>query len=146
MKISSSRAAWFVFGLILGLIVLAPLAAYLLVRFGGIGMATTTKPLPFEETLAHLALHASEGDAAKVQNPLPVNQANLLAGAHVYARNCMLCHVLPGLPKTTVAIGEFPSPPQLFQSNEMVTGRYVLEGDARDPPLRDARVHINPFR
>ena len=116
-----SRPGWFVFGVIVGVVVVVPLGAYLFAKFGGIAMATTAKPLPLEETFAKTALHASEGGAAKVQDPFPPSDANLLAGAHVYVENCAMCHGLPGHSKTRIATGEFPPPPQLFQANEMVT-------------------------
>ena len=116
-----SRIGSFILGLIIGIIVLAPLGAYLFASFGGIAMATTAKPLPFEQTFASAALHASIGDAAKLNNPLPNNEANLLAGARVYRDNCALCHGLPGQPDTPIAKGEFPPPPALFQSGQMVT-------------------------
>ena len=116
-----SRAAWFVIGVIVGVVVIVPLGAYLFAKFGGIAMATTAKPLPFEKTLARTALHASEGGAAKVPDPLPLTDDNLLAGTHVYVENCAVCHGLPGQSKSHIASGEFPAPPQLFQPNEMVT-------------------------
>jgi thiosulfate dehydrogenase len=116
-----SRPAWFAVGVIVGVVVVVPLGAYVFAKFGGIAMATTAKPLPFEETLAKTALRASEGGAAKVQDPLPPSEANLSAGAHVYVDNCAMCHGLPGQSKSRIASGEFPPPPQMFQVNEMVT-------------------------
>jgi len=43
-------------------------------------METSAKPLPLEQTVAQLALRASMGKAANETNPLPVNDANMLAG------------------------------------------------------------------
>jgi thiosulfate dehydrogenase len=116
-----SRVGWFIGGLVVGAAALVPAGAYLFARFGGIGMATTTKPLPFEETFAHTALKASIGGAGKIKDPLPYNEANLLAGARIYRENCAVCHGMPGQAKTAIAEGEFPPPPQLFQPNQMVT-------------------------
>jgi len=121
MEDSMSRSASFVIGIIAGVVIVVPLGAYLFAKLGGIAMATTAKPLPLEETFAQTALHASLGDAAKVQDPLSEDEANLLGGARVYARNCAVCHGLPGQPKTAIARGEFPPPPQLFAPHEMVT-------------------------
>lgn len=115
------RAGWFIAGLIAGVIVLAPLSAYLFVQFGGLSISTTAKPLPLEETFAHLALRASVGNAATVTNPLSPDEANLLGGVRVYRENCELCHGLPGRQETAIAAGEFPSPPQLFEAHQMVT-------------------------
>ncbi len=116
-----SRAGWFITGAIAGIIVFAPAGAYLVAKVGGIAMATTAKPLPLEETFARTALHASIGNAAAAQDPLPMTEENMLAGARVYVRNCAMCHGVPGQPKTQIAKGEFPSPPQLFEQNQMVT-------------------------
>jgi len=116
-----ARAGWFVAGLLVGVIVLAPLGAYLFVASGGLSMATTAQPLPLEETFAHAALRASVRNAAQVKNPLSPDEANLLGGVHVYRENCAQCHGLPGHQQTAIAQGEFPSPPQLFEPNQMVT-------------------------
>lgn len=116
-----SRTGWFIFGAAVGIIVIVPVSAYLFARLGGIAMATTSKPLPFEETFAHTALRASMGNAGAMQNPLPNDETNLLAGAQVYLRNCAVCHGSPGQSKTAIAQGEFPPPPQLFAAHEMVT-------------------------
>ena len=103
----------FIVGLIVGVVVVVPLGGYLFARFGGIAMATTSRPLPLEKTFAKTALRASEGNAAKDADPLQPSEANLTAGAQVYVQNCAVCHGLPGQPKTRIAAGEFPDPPQL---------------------------------
>jgi hypothetical protein len=46
------RAGWFIVGIVLGIVVFAPLGAFLFAKLGGMAMATTAKPLPLEETLA----------------------------------------------------------------------------------------------
>ncbi len=43
------------------------------------------------------------------------DEPNFLAGAKVYKDHCAVCHGLPGEPKTVIAAGMFPKPPQLFQ-------------------------------
>ena len=48
-------------------------------------------------------------------NPqVPSDESTYLAGASVYRQNCAVCHGLPGEPKTAVAQGMYPPPPQLF--------------------------------
>jgi mono/diheme cytochrome c family protein len=106
---------------VVGAVIVVPLGAYVFAKLGGIAMATTAKPLPLEKTFARTALHASEGDAAKVQDPLEPSEPNLTLGAHIYIENCAVCHGLPGQPKSKIAAGEFPEPPQLFESHQMVT-------------------------
>jgi thiosulfate dehydrogenase len=116
-----SRAGWFILGAIAALVVFAPLGAYLFAELGGIAMATTAKPLPFEETIAKTALRANLKGAEKFKDPLPSDDTNMLAGVRVYQDNCAVCHGLPDRPKTAIAKGEFPSPPQLFDPRETVT-------------------------
>jgi thiosulfate dehydrogenase len=116
-----SHARWFIAGVIVGIIVIVPLGAYSFAKLGGMAMATTAQPLPLERTFAKTALHASIGGEAKVQNPLQPTEANIEAGAGVYVHNCAVCHGRPGQPKTRIASGLFPPPPQLFQPGEMVT-------------------------
>src|SRR5579884_1114927 len=106
--------AWFVVGLIIGFCILFPLAMYLYVRLGFLSLSTTAQPLPGEQFLANTALRESVGNAKDVPDPLPVNDDNLAAGAKQYKTNCAVCHGLPGQPKTPIAAGMFPRPPQLF--------------------------------
>lgn len=116
----SSRFGWFVLG---GVAALAAFFAggYLFIKAGGVSMETTAPLLPMEATVAKMALRASIGDAAEVKNPLPFNEANMLAGAHEFKEHCAFCHGLPGQPRPDAAAGMFPIPPQLFEAKYMVT-------------------------
>jgi|SRR5579863_3378868 len=116
-----SRTGWFIVGLLIGVVIVVPLGAYLFVTSGGLSMATSAKPLPLEETFAKVALRASLGDAAKVKDPVSLDDTNLLAGARVYRKNCAQCHGLPSHQETAIAQGEFPPPPQLLEAKQMVT-------------------------
>src|SRR5260370_40296633 len=111
----------FIIGLLVGFVVLFPLFVFLYVKLGFFSLATTAKPVPFEEFLASTALNASIGKAKDVTDKLPVTDENLLAGAKLYRGNCAVCHGLPGQPKTHIASGMFPKPPQLLEKGGMVT-------------------------
>jgi len=111
----------FVFGLILGLLIPAA-AGYCYFRFGYAPVATSSAPMPFEKTMAKLALHARiQKEAPTKGAPIPADEANLTQGATVYAENCAFCHGLPNQKATMAAKGMFPLPPQLFEKDEMVT-------------------------
>jgi len=84
-------------------------------------METTAPMLPLEATVAKMALRASIGDAADLKNPLPLNDANMLAGARDFKEHCAFCHGLPGQPRPDAAAGMFPPPPQFFEHKGMVT-------------------------
>jgi thiosulfate dehydrogenase len=111
----------FLFGLILGLLIPA-VAGYCYFRFGYAPVATSSAPMPFEKTMAKLALHARiNNEAPKKDPPVPADEANLTQGATVYAENCAFCHGLPNQKATMAAKGMFPLPPQLFEKDDMVT-------------------------
>src|SRR5581483_309313 len=107
----------FIIGLLIGLLIIAPLIAYAYVRLGFLSLAKTAKPFPFEEFMAHTALHVSVGSAANDKDPLPVNDENLLAGSRAYRERCAVCHGLIGQQKTSIAAGMFPKPPQLLEGH-----------------------------
>lgn len=116
----ASRLGWFVLG---GFAAAAAIVvgAYLFVALGGVPMETTAPPLPFEKTLAKMAIHVAVADSRGLPDPLPYNEQNMIAGAHLYKDHCAFCHGIPGGQRSPVAKGEFPPPPQLFEPDEMVT-------------------------
>lgn len=70
--------------------------------------------MPFEKTLARLALHARIKAEMPKTVPIQDTESNLLAGATLYHQDCAVCHGLPGAEETAIAKGMFPHPPQLF--------------------------------
>jgi mono/diheme cytochrome c family protein len=78
-------------------------------------VATSAPPMPFEQRLARLALHARIEKEMPKSVPIAADDANYLAGATLYVEHCAPCHGLPGRPETAIAKGEFPRPPQLFR-------------------------------
>jgi thiosulfate dehydrogenase len=109
----------FIFGIIFTLVAFA-VGGYLFVRGGGISLATTAQPLPLEQTVANMALQASIDGAKNLQNPLPLNDDNMVAAVKVYKGHCVMCHGAPGQP-AEIAKMMFPHPPQLFTPDGMVT-------------------------
>ena len=116
----------FLIGGVIG-ICLPLVAAYLFVRLGGMPVATKGPPLPLEKYLARTALHAAMDREAGQPSPLPVNDANLLAGAHIYQEQCAVCHGKLGQPESAIARGMFPHPPQLLPPKKGVTDDPVGE-------------------
>ena len=109
-----------ILGVIIGLLIPA-VAGYCYFRLGYAPVATSSAPMPFEKTVAHMALNARiEKEAPKKDVPLSVNDSNLTQGAAVYVENCAFCHGLPDQKATLAAKGMFPPPPQLFSKEEMV--------------------------
>lgn len=111
----------FIFGVILGLLIPA-VVGYCYFRLGYAPVATSSAPMPFEKTMAGMALHARiDKEAPKKAPPVPVDETNLTQGASLYVQNCSFCHGLPGQKASLAAKGMFPPPPQLFEKDEMVT-------------------------
>lgn len=80
-------------------------------------VATSAPPMPFEEKMANMALHARIAKEAPSGVPVPANETNLIAGAQLYREHCAVCHGLSGRPETAPAKGMFPKPPQFFQGH-----------------------------
>ena len=113
----------FLLGFICALVLLA-VGAYLYFAQGFAPVETTSHPMPFETTLAHMALRARIAKGGKLKAPIQLDEANLVAGAQVYREQCAVCHGMIGQPETAIARGMFPRPPQLFQG----------QGVTDDPP------------
>jgi thiosulfate dehydrogenase len=93
---------------------LIALAGYVYFAGGLAPVATSAPPMPFEKTLARLALNARIKAEMPKSAPLQATESNFLAGATVYSEDCAVCHGLPGGEETAIGKGMFPHPPQLF--------------------------------
>jgi mono/diheme cytochrome c family protein len=105
-------------GLIVGILigfVLVFVGMYFYFATGRAPVATNAAEMPFERKFAHLALEAYLKAKPHPNPPIPADESSFLAGAKIYRDNCAVCHGLPGEPKTVIAAGMFPKPPQLFQ-------------------------------
>lgn len=110
----------FIFGLIIGLLIPAAIG-YCYFRYGYAPVATSSAPMPFEKTMARMALKARISKEAPKNAPMQPNEENLTAGAKVFMDNCAFCHGFLNQPATKAAKGMFPLPPQLLTKDEMVT-------------------------
>lgn len=106
-------------GFILGIAaVLAVTAAcaYIVLVTGTVPAAANGKPLPLEQWAAKTSLRATlANDAPNGPSPVPLTDANLIAGIGLYGKHCAICH---GTAKgdqsaSPLAKGEYPTPPQL---------------------------------
>jgi thiosulfate dehydrogenase len=104
----------FLVGLIVGLIAI-PVCVYFYFSSGSAPVATAAPPMPFEKTLAHMALHARMDKEMPKSVPVAADEAAYVAGAKIYKENCAVCHGLPGTSQTAIAKGMFPDPPKLME-------------------------------
>jgi len=103
-----------ILGILLGILLVAG-GVYYYFSSGHAPVATSAPPIPFEKKLASVGLHAY---LDKLPHPAPqvaADEANVMAGAKIYKEQCATCHGLPNEPKTAVAQGMYPAPPQLFK-------------------------------
>src|ERR1700727_2123521 len=103
----------FLIGLLIGLLVVPlGIAAYL--SFGSLPVATGDAPLPFEERIVHLPLHARIDRELVKTPPVEASPTNLEIGAHIYRQQCAAWHGLYRRP-ATFAKGMYPQAPQLWE-------------------------------
>src|SRR5579863_5756239 len=103
-------------GIVLGVAAVGA-GAYLYFSLGYAPVATAAPPMPFEERMAKMALHARIAKEAPSGVPVPADEVNLQAGAQLYREHCAVCHGLSGQSETATAKGMFPKPPQFFQGH-----------------------------
>ena len=103
-----------VVGIILALLIVFG-GTYLYFSGGHAPVATNAPEMPFEHRFARMALHAYMEKLPHANSPVPENEQSFLEGAKIYKDHCAVCHGLPGEPKSAIASGMFPQPPQLFK-------------------------------
>ena len=104
----------FVLGIVIGILLFLG-CMYLYFSWGFAPVATSASPMPLERKLARAAQHAYLDKLPHPTPLVPADEVNLIAGAKVYKEQCATCHGLPGEPKSAVAHGMFPAPPELFK-------------------------------
>jgi mono/diheme cytochrome c family protein len=104
-------------GLLLGIVlgvVLIVCCVYFYFSTGAVPVATTDAPMALEIKFAHMALNARIQKAKIPPSRVAADEKSFLSGADVYKEHCAVCHGLPDQPKTFIAEGMYPKPPQLF--------------------------------
>jgi thiosulfate dehydrogenase len=105
----------FILGVVLTLVAIG-VAGYLIITTGTISAGADSGSLPLERWAARASLHATlNKQAPKEQNPVPLNDQNLIAGIQLYGEHCAVCHgtARGDASASGVAKGELPAPPQL---------------------------------
>ena len=110
-------------GIVLGMLLIAG-GVYYYFSSGRAPVATSAAPMPLERKFAKMGLHAYLDRLPHPEPQVPADETNLIAGAKIYKEQCAVCHGLPGEPKSTIAAGMFPKPPELFH------GTGVTDDDA----------------
>ncbi len=101
-----------ILGILLGILLVAG-GVYIYFSSGMAPVASSAPPIPFERTLARVALHSYLNKLPHLAPQVPADEANVIAGAKVYKEQCATCHGLPNEPKSAITQGMFPAPPIL---------------------------------
>src|SRR5438067_1082248 len=99
----------FLLGLMIG-IILVPLVVLAYFKWGKVPVAVNDSAFPYEKLVTSVPLHARI-DREMVQTPpIQPTEENLVAGAHIYADQCAVCHGFHGQP-SKMGKYEYPDAP-----------------------------------
>jgi mono/diheme cytochrome c family protein len=118
----------FLLGLLIG-IILVPLAVLVYFKTSNVPVAVNDPPLPDEKLITSMSLEARIHREMVNNPPIQPSEDTFVAGAHIYADNCAVCHGFHGKPSVT-GTHEFPAAPALWQKHH--NGNVV--GVSDDPP------------
>lgn len=107
----------FIAGILVSILVLLA-GGYVLLQSGLLPANADAKPGGLELWAAGTSLNATlRNQAPKQANPIPLTDANLIAGITLYGAHCAICHgTASGASSASpVAKGLYPAPPQLAE-------------------------------
>jgi thiosulfate dehydrogenase len=104
----------FLLGVIFGLLLIVG-GAYIYISKGFFPTEANGSPFPLERKLAMRSVHSRADRLAPKDVPFQPSDSDYLAGAWTYREHCSVCHGLPDQPKTAIAKGLYPTPPELFK-------------------------------
>jgi thiosulfate dehydrogenase len=99
-------------------------AVYFYFATGSAPVATSAQAMPFEKTLARMALDKRIEKEAPKNAPFQATPEIYNDAAHEYVEHCAMCHGLPGKPMPDMASSMFPHPTPLWEG----------KGVTDDPP------------
>jgi thiosulfate dehydrogenase len=105
----------FLLGLVLGIILL-PLAVFLYFKFGRVPVAVNDPPFPDERLVTSVPLDARIDREMAKNPPIQGDEANFVAGAHIYSDNCAVCHGFHNKP-SKFGLHMFPTAPPLWEKH-----------------------------
>jgi thiosulfate dehydrogenase len=102
----------FIIGIVFTLVMLVG-AGFVAVKTGILPANADGKPTPLEEWAATTALQAAiQRDSKGLSNPLQPSDDNLIAGVHLYAANCAICHGTSDAKPSKLAQGFYIEAPE----------------------------------
>jgi mono/diheme cytochrome c family protein len=101
-------------GVALTLVVIG-IGGYVVLRLGLVPANADSDPNGMEKWAARSSLRATMQHVPKVNNPLPLTDANVLAGVKLYSQNCAVCHGDSSGNPTNIAKGLYQHAPQFAE-------------------------------
>lgn len=117
-----------ILGIVIG-IILVPLAVLAYFHFGNLPVAVADPPLPAERLITAVPLGSRIDHELVKTPPVQPGEDTFVAGAHIYADQCAVCHGFHGQP-AVIGKHEFPSAPPLWEKHH----RGDVVGVSDDPP------------
>lgn len=118
----------FLLGILVGIVVI-PLAVIFYFKYGNVPVAVNDKPFPDEKLFTSIPLEARIDREMIKTPPIQPDEDTFVAGAHIYADNCAVCHGYHGQP-SRIGLHEFPTAPPLWEKHR----RGDVVGVSDDPP------------
>lgn len=115
-------------GIVLG-VILAPVAVAAWLYFGHAPVAVGDLPLPQEQLITSVPLHARIGRELVKTPPIQADEDNLVAGAQIYRDQCAACHGFHDKPSSFGA-HMYPDAPPLWEKHH----NSDAVGVSDDPP------------
>ncbi|MGP8173484.1 MAG: c-type cytochrome [Terracidiphilus sp.] len=102
-------------GIVLG-VILAPVAVAAWLYFGHAPVAVGDPPLPQEQLITSVPLHARIDRELVKTPPIQADEDNLVAGAQIYRDQCAACHGFHGKP-SSFGMHMYPDAPPLWEKH-----------------------------
>jgi thiosulfate dehydrogenase len=114
-------------GVLIG-ILLVPAAALAWLKYGRPPVAVTDAPFPMEREVAGIPLKARIEFEQVTDPPVKANEDTFVAGAHIYAQECAVCHGYHGQ-VSRFGMKMYPAAPPLWEKH----GKVDVVGVSDDP-------------
>jgi thiosulfate dehydrogenase len=112
---AGNRMIRFLLGVVIG-VLLVPVAVLAWFHFGRVPVAVADPPLPQERLITGVPLHSRIDSEMVKTAPIQPSEANLVAGAHIYAEQCAACHGFYAKP-SSFGNHMFPDAPPLWEKH-----------------------------
>jgi thiosulfate dehydrogenase len=117
----------FLLGMLIG-ILLVPAAALAYLKYGRPPVAVMDAPFPMEREITGIPLKARLEFEQVTDPPVKASEDTFVAGAHIYAQECAMCHGYHGL-ASRFGMKMYPAAPPLWEKH----GKSDVVGVSDDP-------------